>query len=100
MESHNLQYLRDKLITLVAVNIFQPAEKALLSRQLDSIIDTGRLDYILNELLNEKRVVIEQNNFRVTNRGMKSMIPDKGRILRDIQRMEYLVNLSKKRGGM
>ena len=100
MESHNLQHIRDKLITLAAVNIFQPAEKAFLSKQLDSIIDTERLDYILNELLNEKRVVIEKNHFRVTNRGMKSMIPDKGRILRDIQRMEYLVQLSKERGGI
>ena len=99
MLSQNLQTLRSKILTLVAINVFQPVERSFLSEQLDIIIDTERLDNILNELLEENRVVIEGNHFRVTYKGMKSMIPDKGRILRDIQRMEYLVQLSKERGG-
>lgn len=100
MISRNLQSIRDKLITLVAVNIFQPVERSFLLDQLDTIIDTERLDNILDKLLEEKKIVNEENHFRVTYKGMKSMIPDKGRILRDIQRMQYLVQLSKQRGGV
>ena len=99
MLSHNLQTLRSKILTLVAINVFQPVEKAFLIEQLESIVDTNQIDYIIDELIKEKRVAFEKDHFRLTHKGIKSIIPGKGRILRDIQRMEYLVQISKQRGG-
>lgn len=97
--SPDLQRIRAKLLTLVAVNIFQPAESSLLVEQLKSHIDTEQIDSILDELVKEKRIIEEGSRYRLTYHGGKSIIPGKGRILRDIQRMEYLVQLSKQRGG-
>ena len=97
METFNLNYVRDKLITLYAVNIFQPVEKDVLLKQLDNISSQG-LDQILNELINEKRVLVEKNHFRLTYKGMHSMLSNKGRVFRDLQRMEYLSQLNKKGG--
>lgn len=97
--SADLQMIRDKLLTLLTINVFQPVKKSSLVEQLDTVIDTNQIDHILSELVEEKRVVIEKDHFRLTYKGMKSLIPGKGRTLRDIQRMEYLVQLSKQRGG-
>lgn len=99
MKTRSLKYISDKLITLYAVNIFQPVEKDFLLKQLNNI-RSKKLDRILDELINEKRIVIEKNHFRLTLKGMYSMIPGDGRILRDLQRMEYLSQLSKKGGGV
>jgi len=99
MLSQNLQTLRSKILTLVAINVFQPVEKSFLIEQLQPEVDTDQIDYILDELIKEKRVAFEKNHFRLTYKGIKSIIPGRGRILRDIQRMEYLVQLSKQRGG-
>ena len=99
MKTRSLKYISDKLITLYAVNIFQPAEKDVLLKQLDNI-RSQKLERILNELINEKKIVVEKNHFRLTLKGMDSIIPGEGRILRDLQRMEYLSQLSKKGGGV
>lgn len=99
MLSRDLQTLRNKLLTLAVINVLQPVERSFLIEQLESIVDTDHIDYILDELIKEKSVTIEKNHFRLTHKGMKVMIPRKGRTLRDMQRMEYLVQLSKQRGG-
>ena len=99
MKTRNLKYISDKLITLYAVNIFQPVDKDSLSKQLSNI-RSKRLDRILDELINEKRIALEKNHFRLTLKGMYSMIPGDARILRDLQRMEYLSQLNKKGGGV
>jgi len=83
----------------VAINVFQPVERSFLVEQLEPEADTDQIDHILDELIKEKRVAVEKDHFRLTYRGIKSIIPGRGRILRDIQRMEYLVQLSKQRGG-
>ncbi len=99
MLSQNLQTLRSKILTMVAINVFQPVEKSFLTEQLQPEVDTSHIDHILDELIKEERVAFENGHFRATYKGMKSIIPGRGRILRDIQRMEYLVQLNKQRGG-
>ena len=100
MLSQNLVALRSKILTLVAINVFQPVEKSFLIEQLKCEVDTNHIDHILDELIKEKRVAFENRHFRTTYKGMKSIIPGRGRILRDLQRMEYLTQLSSKGGGI
>jgi hypothetical protein len=93
--------LRAKLITLLAINIYEPVKLGFLKQKLKSQIDTSKIKGVLTELTNEKKVAVESKHYRLTCYGLnKSVVPQQGRILRDIHRMEYLVNLSKKRGGM
>lgn len=94
-----LQRLRDKMFTLMTVNIFQPVEKSLLVDQLKSSIDTEQIDGILDELIKEKRVVKEGERYRLTFSYGKSIIPGRGRILRDVERMKYLARVTRQRGG-
>lgn len=97
--STDLQMIRAKLLTLLTVNVFQPVDRALLVEYLKSSIDTQQIDCILDELIKENRVTKESDRYRLTYHGGKTIIPGKGRILRDIQRMKYLVKISKQRGG-
>jgi hypothetical protein len=96
----NYVYLQSKMLTLVAINVFEPIKKSFLKKQLIGEVNAKQFDQILEELMKENRIVLEDDHYRVTYRGMESIIPRKGRILRDIQRMEYLSQLSKKGGGI
>ncbi len=100
MLSQNLQSLRSKILTMVAINVFQPVEKTFLIEQLQIEVNTDQIDHILDELIKEQRVALEKDHYRLTYKGIKSIVPGRGRILRDIQRMEYLTQLSSKGGGM
>lgn len=100
MLSQNLQSLRSKILTTVAINVFQPVEKTFLIEQLQTEVDTNQIDHILDELTRERRITLEQGHYRLTYKGIKSIVPGRGRILRDLQRMEYLTQLSSKRGGI
>ena len=94
-----LQRINNKLITLVTINIFQPVEREYLYNKLQSRIDNEQLNSILDELVLENRVVIERQHYRLTVLGYKSIIPNKGRILRDVNRMHYLADMKFRRGG-
>lgn len=97
--STDLQMVRDKLLTLLTINVFQPVERPLLVEHLKSSIDNQRMDCILDKLIKERRVTKEGDRYRLTYHGSKTIIPGKSRTLRDIQRMKYLVQISKERGG-
>ncbi len=84
-----------KLVTLLAINIFQPVKLSLLKQKLNTQIDTSKLKIILDELIKEKKLNRELRHYRLTYKGLNSVVPGKGRVLRDLHRMEYLVNLSK-----
>ena len=99
MSVEDLQKIRVKLLTLAMVNVLQPIEKSLLAEQLKSRINAEQLDDILSELVREKRVTKEKERYRLTSRGMRSIIPAEGRILRDVQRMKYLAQVTRQRGG-
>lgn len=92
--------IRAKLLTLLAINIFQPVKISFLKQKLNNQIDTSKLRIILHELIKEKKVNRELRHYHLTYKGLKSVIPGKGRVLRDLHRMEYLVSLSKKGGGI
>ncbi len=100
MSSPILENLLNKSLTLVAINIFQPCNKDILKENLKSEVNPDQIDNILTILIKEQRVICENNHFRLTRKGIDSIIPGKGRILRDLQRMEYLTQLSSKGGGI
>ena len=97
MKTKNTQYLQQKIITLSAINLYQPVEKVSLVSHLDPI-NPKRLDRILRELKDEARISIDQGHYRITRMGMESLPLNKASIYRDIFRMNYLSNLSKKGG--
>lgn len=92
------QRIRAKWLSLAVVNIHQPVRKAYLVEKLKSSIDVADIDSILKELVKEKRLAKEQGRYRLTYHGTKSILPATGRVMRDIHRMKYLVNISKGRG--
>ena len=92
MKTKNGQYILQKIITLSAINLFQPVEKASLITPLETI-RPKRLDRIIRELTNEARIAIDQGHYRITRIGMESLPPNKARIYRDISRMHHLSNL-------
>lgn len=98
MTTHATESLIAKSMVLLAINIFQPCKKDILANNLKKYADSNQLDNILAQLLKEKRVTCERDYFRLTLKGMDSITPGKGRILRDLQRMEYLSQLYKKGG--
>ena len=100
MSARILETFTAKSLVLVVINIFQPCKKAILEENLKNEVDSKLLDDVITKLLEEKRVTFERDFFRITLKGMNSIIPGKGRMLRDLQRMEYLSQLSKKGGGI
>ncbi len=58
------------------------------------------MNNILKELIAQNKVAVEKKHYRLTYGGfIKSIVPNKGRFLRDNQRMEHLIQLTKQRGG-
>ena len=91
--------IKAKLMTLLVINIMQPVLRSTLNIQLSKYANPIELLKIINELVNENKIVKEHYRYRTTASGWKSTIPGEGRVLRDIHRMEYLVESSKQRGG-
>jgi hypothetical protein len=100
MDSDQLQRIHTKLATLFAINVFQPINKDELIKRLETNVDKTNFDSILDELIKEGRIVCEDNLFRVTYIGLKSVIRGKSRVVRDSARLQYLSDISKRRGGI
>ena len=98
MITNKIESLMAKSMALLAINIFQPCKRDILENNLKKYADSNQLDDILTQLIEEKRVICETDYFRLTLKGMDSITPGKGRMLRDLQRMEYLSQLNKKGG--
>jgi len=91
---------RSKLVTLLAINIFQPVELKSLKKRLKPHIRPRLMNNILKELIAQNKVTVEKQHYRLTYSGfIKSIVPNRGKFLRDNQRMEHLIQLTKKRGG-
>lgn len=93
------QKTKAKVLTLLAINIFQPVKCSVLTGYLSDHAKSAELHQILGELVRERKVVREASHYRLTAAGLKSIVPGKGRFVRDIHRMEYLVHYTKQRGG-
>lgn len=92
--------VRAKLVTLLAINIFQPIELESLKKRLKPHIEPRQIDNVLKELIAQNKVAVERKHYRLTYSGFtKSIVPNRGRFLRDSQRMEHLIQLTKQRGG-
>jgi hypothetical protein len=92
--------VRAKLVTLLAINIFQPVELKSLKKRLKPHIKPRLMNNILKELIAQNKVAVEKNHYRLTYNGMnKFIVPNRGKFLRDNQRMEHLIQLTKQRGG-
>jgi len=92
--------IRAKLVTLLAINVLQPVELESLKRKLKPHIETRQMTKVLKELIAQNKVTLEKNHYRLTYNGMnKFIVPNRGKFLRDNQRMEYLIQLTKQRGG-
>lgn len=99
MSSSRLQKLHAKMLTLLAVNVLQPVKKTVLAKQLKSTIEIAQINDVLDELIKENKITKEKRWYRLTSRGIRSIIPGKGRVLRDVQRMKYLAQVTRQRGG-
>ncbi len=99
MTTPTLEVITAKYILLFAINIFQPCKKDMLEANLKKYLDSNSLNELLTQLLQEKRATREGDYFRLTLKGMNSIIPGKGRMLRDLQRMEYLSQFTIQGGG-
>lgn len=93
------QRIRAKSLTLAVVNVLQPVKKTVLTKQLKSTIGIAQINDVLDELIKENKVTKEKWRYRLTSHGMQSIIPDEGRVLRDVQRMKYLAQVTRQRGG-
>ena len=92
--------VRAKLVTLLAINVLQPVELKFLKRKLKPHIARHQLDNILKELIAQNKVAVEKKHYRLKYSGLtKSIVPNRGKFLRDNQRMEHLIQLTKQRGG-
>lgn len=97
MVQQQAELVKLKLLTLVAISVLQPVSRSDLADNLESKIDGGRLDLLLEGLQQERAIARDDKWFRLTFRGEESISPGRGRKLRDIQRMEFLVKLTKER---
>lgn len=95
-----LNTLTAKSLVLISINILQPCRKDVIAESLKGKVEPILLDNSLTQLLREKRVAYEKDYYRITRIGMDSIISGKGRILRDLQRMEYLSDSIKKGGAI
>jgi len=92
--------VRAKLVTLLAINIMQPVELESLKKRLKPHIKPRLMNNILKELIAQNKVAVEKKHYRLTYSGFtKSIVPNRGKFLRDNQRMEHLIQLTKQRGG-
>lgn len=92
--------VRAKLVTLLAINIFQPVELESLKKRLKPHIKLRQMNNVLKELIAQNKVAVEKEHYRLTYNGFtKSIVPNRGKFLRDNQRMEHLIQLTKQRGG-
>jgi len=92
--------LHAKLVTLLTINIMQPIELESLKKRLKPHIKPRLMNNILKELIAQNKVTVEKNHYRLTYSGFnKSIVPNRGKFLRDNQRMEHLIQLTKQRGG-
>ena len=92
--------VRAKLVTLLAINVLQPVELKSLKRKLKPHVESRQMDNVLKELIAQNKVAVEKKHYRLTYSGFtKSIVPNRGKFLRDNQRMEHLIQLTKQRGG-
>lgn len=90
--------LRAKLVTLLAINIFQPVELSLLRKKLKPHIKPRQMNNVLKELIAQNKVTVEKQHYRLTYSGfIKSIVPNRGKFLRDNQRMEHLIQFTKQK---
>jgi len=92
--------INDRIITLATINILEPVTRESLIKETAQYIDKKQIENIIDELLNDGLIVREKKSYRVTYRGNKVNISVRARKLRDIQRMKYLLGISKQRGGV
>jgi predicted transcriptional regulator len=99
MASLDLEKVRTKLLVLVMINVHQPVDVPSLLKRLEQKINAEQIETILDELVQEDRVVEERGQYRLTRYGYKAIIPVRGRILRDVHRMKHLFEVTQQRGG-
>jgi len=90
---------KDKFLVLQIINIFQPVEKKRLLKLLRKEYNVSRINYLLKELIMDKRIVEESKKYRLTKFGLQTILPGDTRIIRDKYRMHYLYETWKNRGG-
>ena len=90
--------IKTKVTVLLVINIFQPVSFETIHKNIGDKISFSQLQELLTELTQECKITEENAHYRLTSIGLVSIIPGKGRTIRDIHRMEYLVEYSKQRG--
>lgn len=89
--------VRAKYLTLLAVNILQPVSEEVLAESMNGQVSDVDLKEALGLLLTEERIAKDRDTYRTTAKGQRLTISKRGRILRDVQRMQFLIKLNRER---
>lgn len=96
----NISNTRNKFVILGIVNIVQPVKKRSLVKLLKPEFAKKDIDDTLKQLIKEDRIIKEADKYRLTNYGLKTVLPGEARKLRDKHRMHYLYEIWKNRGDV
>ena len=91
----DITHFRAKYLALITINMCEPADFHTLFEKLGNHVTPELLQVALDYLEEEKRIAQQANTYRITAFGQKTIINKKNRKRRDMQRMEYLVKLSR-----
>ena len=94
--NNDISWLRKKLDTLFTINVYEPISKEDLINKLNMASETAIFDIIIKELVKEKRITEDSNQYRVTYLGLRSVARGNGRILRDTARLYNLSHVIRK----
>ena len=91
--------LSNRIRTLAIVTVLQPVTKASLLEYLRGTVHRDSISSILTDLLDAGLVAKDKRYYRATARGLSFSVSRRSKTLRDIDRMKYLLAISKQRGG-
>jgi predicted transcriptional regulator len=96
MNDHNI--VLDRIKVMNVINILEPVSITDLVTALNNNVDPDLLTSIIEELHNSGFISIDKEYYRVTRRGLSFYLSRESKTLRDVYRMNYLVNTTKAKG--
>jgi predicted transcriptional regulator len=95
--SELIEFVKDRITLLATLNVFQPLNLVELKNALEEQMKGRDIEAILASLMTSGYVIKQQDEYVVSQKGLKSVRPSLLKRQRDIKRMLYLA--SKTRGG-
>lgn len=98
-------HLKNRVLVLASINVLQPVTKRNLVKSLEEINNEETsnivedIEVILDELNDAGFIKKERGWYRTTYKGISLFTSKKAKQIRDTQRIFYLLETSKQRGG-